>query len=235
MLRSAIAKTLRQKISTPPVQTSCSRFAYSSLTTKQYTQQNDFNSRSVSQTYWLIGAAATATLLLLGQNFVHAESERTVAGVKGGIERTFIAVKPDGTQRALVGEIIQRFERKGYKLVAIKAVVPARSLAEAHYEDLKTRPFFKGLVDYMTSGKAPVIAMVWEGKDVIRQGRRLIGATNPAQPGTIRGDFCISVGRNIIHGSDSFESASKEIALWFRPNEVFSWEFGNAEWVQAEN
>ncbi|KAJ1552804.1 hypothetical protein HK096_010365, partial [Nowakowskiella sp. JEL0078] len=107
------------------------------------------------------------------------QSGKFVAGTKGGVERTFIGVKPDGTQRALLGKILQRFERKGFKLVAIKAVVPSRTLVEAHYEDLKTRPFFKGLVDYMSSGKAPVIAMVWEGKDVIRQGRRIIGATNP--------------------------------------------------------
>ncbi|KAL2919016.1 nucleoside diphosphate kinase Ndk1 [Polyrhizophydium stewartii] len=162
---------------------------------------------------------------------------RAAAGVRGGVERTFIALKPDGTQRGLLGDVIKRFEQKGYKLVAIKAIVPSRALAEKHYEDLKTRPFFKGLVSYMTSGAAPVIAMVWEGKDVIRQGRRLIGATNPleAQPGTIRGDYCISVGRNIIHGSDSFESAEKEISLWFGKSEVYDWQYGNAEWLYADN
>ena len=160
------------------------------------------------------------------------------AGVEGSAtERTFIALKPDGTQRGLLGEVVNRFERKGYRLVAIKSIVPQRSLAEEHYADLSSRPFFKGLVDYMTSGKAPVIAMVWEGKDVIRQGRRLIGATNPldATPGTIRGDFCISVGRNIIHGSDSFESADKEIGLWFSSAELSVWQYGNAEWLYAEN
>ncbi|KAJ3277568.1 hypothetical protein HDU76_010311, partial [Blyttiomyces sp. JEL0837] len=136
-----------------------------------------------------------------------------------------------------VSEVIHRFERKGYKLVAIKAIVPPKALAEEHYADLKARPFYKGLVNYMTSGKAPVIAMVWEGKDVIRQGRRIIGATNPleAQPGTIRGDYTISVGRNAIHGSDSFESATIEIGLWFKPSEVYDWEFANAEWVSADN
>ncbi|KAJ3057750.1 hypothetical protein HDU99_007150, partial [Rhizoclosmatium hyalinum] len=157
---------------------------------------------------------------------------KTAAGTPGGIERTFIAVKPDGVQRGLVSEIIGRFERKGYKLVAIKSVVPSRPIAEAHYGDLRARPFFKGLVDYMTSGRAPVIAMVWEGPDVIRQGRRIIGATNPmdAQPGSIRGDFTITVGRNIIHGSDSFESATFEIGLWFDPEEVYNWRFTNEEW-----
>ncbi|KAI9205288.1 NDK-domain-containing protein [Polychytrium aggregatum] len=208
-----------------------------------------FQAASPSKLRWLAatvcvgGALAGAAALQVGpSNAIMADAPKaaptkTAAGVKGGIERTFIAVKPDGTQRGLVGDIISRFERKGYKLVAIKAIVPSAKLAEEHYEDLKSRPFFKGLVDYMTGGKAPVIAMVWEGKDVIRQGRRLIGATNPleAAPGTIRGDYCIMVGRNIIHGSDSFESATKEISLWFGKSEVYDWEFANAEWVTADN
>ncbi|KAJ3044335.1 Nucleoside diphosphate kinase A [Rhizophlyctis rosea] len=183
------------------------------------------------------GVLGATVLAVKSAQPAHAEGAKSIAGTPGGVERTFIAIKPDGTQRFLVGDVIQRFERKGYKLVAIKAIVPSRTLAEKHYEDLKGRPFFNGLVKYMTSGAAPVIAMVWEGKDVIRQGRRLIGATNPleAQPGTIRGDYCISVGRNIIHGSDSFESAEKEIGLWFGKSEVFDWEFGNAEWVTADN
>ncbi|KAJ3085582.1 hypothetical protein HK102_014027 [Quaeritorhiza haematococci] len=183
------------------------------------------------------GGAPAADSAKAVSNPILNEAGKTAAGVKGGIERTFIAVKPDGTQRGLVGEIISRFERKGYKLVAIKAIVPSRDLAEKHYEDLKGRPFFSGLVNYMTSGAAPVIAMVWEGKDVIRQGRRIIGATNPLEsaPGTIRADFCISVGRNIIHGSDSFESASKEIGLWFNSKEVYDWEYANAQWITADN
>jgi nucleoside-diphosphate kinase len=157
------------------------------------------------------------------------------AGIKGGIERTFIAIKPDGTQRSLVGTIIQRFEQKGYKLVGLKAIVPTKELANVHYADLKSKPFFNGLVNYMTCG-IPVIAMVWEGPDVIRQGRRLIGATNPldADPGSIRGTFCISVGRNIIHGSDSFESANIEIPLWFNKDELFDWELGNSEWIISQ-
>lgn len=159
------------------------------------------------------------------------------AGIKGGIERTFIAVKPDGTQRGLVHVVIERFERKGYKLVAMKTIVPSKELAGVHYADLKARPFFNGLVSYMTSGAAPVVAMCWEGPDVIRQGRRLIGATNPldAEPGTIRGDYCISVGRNIIHGSDSFESANIEIPLWFKKEELYDWQFGNVEWIISQN
>ncbi|KAI9096517.1 nucleoside diphosphate kinase [Phlyctochytrium arcticum] len=206
-------------------------------------------SRTISATAFASGLIGAGAILAYSQT-LHAEKKDSgakkptvarptfsPAGVKGGVERTFIAIKPDGTQRRLVSEIISRFERKGYKLVAIKATVPSKTLAEQHYADLSTRPFFDGLVNYMTSGAAPVIAMVWEGKDVIRQGRRLIGATNPldAEPGSIRGDYCISVGRNIIHGSDSFESSEKEIALWFGKSEVFNWQFTDAEWVTADN
>ncbi|PWN95626.1 putative nucleoside-diphosphate kinase [Tilletiopsis washingtonensis] len=130
-------------------------------------------------------------------------------------EQTFIMVKPDGVQRGLVGEIIARFEKRGYQLVAAKLVHASQEHLEKHYEDLKGKGFFAGLVKYMASG--PVMAMVWQGKDVVKQGRVLLGATNPLQsaPGTIRGDFAIDVGRNICHGSDAVDSAKKEIALWF--------------------
>jgi len=130
-------------------------------------------------------------------------------------ERTFIAVKPDGVQRGLVGEIIKRFEQRGYKMVAGKLMWASKELLEKHYEDLKELPFFPGLVTYMNSG--PVFAMVWEGKFVVKMGRKMLGATKPqeSEPGTIRGDFCIDVGRNICHGSDSVDSANKEIELWF--------------------
>ncbi|CAG8517475.1 10324_t:CDS:2 [Ambispora gerdemannii] len=172
-------------------------------------------------------------------NPLHAEETVSFAGRKGTeSERTFIMVKPDGVTRGLVGEIISRFEKRGYKLVAIKSLVPSRQLAEQHYGDLRTRPFFKGLVNYITSGKAPVVAMVWEGRDVIRQSRAMIGATNPleAVPGTIRHAFSISIGRNVIHGSDSFDSAEKEIGLWFgKPGDLVSWEPVNWNWIMAEN
>nr|AFU52974.1 nucleoside diphosphate kinase [Orseolia oryzae]AFU52975.1 nucleoside diphosphate kinase [Orseolia oryzae] len=150
----------------------------------------------------------------------------------GNQERTFIMVKPDGVQRGLVGEIIKRFEAKGFKLVALKFVWPTQELLEKHYADLSSRPFFPGLVKYMSSG--PVVPMVWEGLNVVKTGRQMLGATNPADslPGTIRGDLCIQVGRNIIHGSDAVESANKEIALWF-PNEkdLVSWTPANVNWV----
>ncbi|KAI1505636.1 nucleoside diphosphate kinase [Biscogniauxia marginata] len=146
-------------------------------------------------------------------------------------EQTFIAIKPDGVQRGLVGPIISRFESRGFKLVAIKLVTPGKAHLEQHYSDLKDKPFFPGLVEYMNSG--PIAAMVWEGRDAVKTGRTLLGATNPlaSAPGTIRGDFAIDVGRNVCHGSDSVENAKKEIALWFKEGEVVSWESAQAKWI----
>ncbi|KAJ2917601.1 hypothetical protein MD484_g2828, partial [Candolleomyces efflorescens] len=130
-------------------------------------------------------------------------------------ERTYIMIKPDGVQRGLVGKIITRFEERGYKLIAMKLVQSTEEHLEKHYADLKGKPFFPGLVKYMASG--PVVAMVWQGLDAVKTGRVMLGATNPlASPiGSIRGDYALAVGRNICHGSDSVESAEKEIALWF--------------------
>ncbi|XP_026461712.1 nucleoside diphosphate kinase [Ctenocephalides felis] len=146
-------------------------------------------------------------------------------------ERTFIMVKPDGVQRGLVGKIIKRFEAKGFKLVAMKFMWPSEELLKKHYADLSARPFFPGLVKYMSSG--PVVPMVWEGTNVVKTGRVMLGATNPADstPGTIRGDLCVEVGRNILHGSDGVESAKKEIALWFTEKEVISWTPAHESWV----
>lgn len=146
-------------------------------------------------------------------------------------ERTFIAIKPDGVQRRLVGDIIKRFELKGFKMVGMKFIKAPESLLKEHYADLKDRPFFPGLVSYMTSG--PVVAMVWEGFNVVKTGRVMLGETNPAdsKPGTIRGDFCIQVGRNIIHGSDSVESANTEINLWFKPEELCSYTSCSSSWL----
>jgi len=146
-------------------------------------------------------------------------------------EQTFIAIKPDGVQRGLVGDIISRFEKRGYKLVALKLVTPSKEHLEKHYEDLSEKPFFKGLVTYMLSG--PIAAMVWEGRDAVKTGRTLLGATNPlaSAPGTIRGDYAIDVGRNVCHGSDSVENAKKEIALWFAEGEVKSYKVANFDWI----
>ncbi|KAK9469222.1 nucleoside diphosphate kinase [Lipomyces arxii] len=146
-------------------------------------------------------------------------------------EQTFIAIKPDGVQRGLISPIISRFEQKGFKLVGIKLTQPSQSLLEEHYGDLKTKPFFPGLVKYMLSG--PVLAMVWEGKNVVKTGRVLLGATNPADavPGTIRGDYAIDVGRNVCHGSDSVDSAKKEIGLWFKKEEVVTYTPTIFKWI----
>ena len=147
------------------------------------------------------------------------------------MERSFIMIKPDGVQRGLVGNIISRFETKGFTLVGLKQMSVSRDLAEAHYAVHKERPFFKGLVDYIIS--APVVAMVWEGEGVIASARTLIGATNPleAAPGTIRGDLGLTIGRNIIHGSDAPETAKSEIELWFGDGGLCDWEPTIKQWL----
>ncbi|RKF64955.1 Nucleoside diphosphate kinase [Erysiphe neolycopersici] len=146
-------------------------------------------------------------------------------------EQTFIAIKPDGVQRGLIGPIISRFEGRGYKLAAIKLVTASKEHLEKHYEDLSTKPFFPGLIQYMGSG--PICAMIWEGRDAVKTGRALLGATNPlaSLPGTIRGDYAIDVGRNVCHGSDSVENAKKEIALWFNESEIQSWKSSQQDWI----
>ncbi|XP_023218885.1 nucleoside diphosphate kinase [Centruroides vittatus] len=150
-------------------------------------------------------------------------------------ERTFVMVKPDGVQRGLIGQIIQRFEQKGFKLVAMKFMQADDDLLRKHYSDLAGRPFFNGLVKYMQMG--PVVPMVWEGLNVVKTARDMIGATNPMEsnPGTIRGDLCIQVGRNIIHGSDSVPSAEKEISLWFTNKELNNWQPAIDNWIYEEN
>jgi len=145
-------------------------------------------------------------------------------------ERTYIMIKPDGVQRGLVGTIISRFENRGFKLIALKLVHATTEHLEKHYADLAGKPFFPGLIKYMASG--PVVAMVWEGLDAVKTGRVMLGATNPlaSAPGTIRGDFALAVGRNICHGSDSVDSAEKEIKLWF-PEGIVQHTLSLGEWV----
>ena len=147
------------------------------------------------------------------------------------MERTFLAIKPDGVQRKLVGEIIRRFETKGFTLVGLKFMSVSRELAETHYAVHRERPFFPGLVDFITSG--PVVAMVWEGEGVIASARKIIGATNPlnSEPGTLRGDFGVNVGRNLIHGSDAPETAQSEISLWFKAEELVNWQPTLMAWI----
>ncbi|MEM6838652.1 MAG: nucleoside-diphosphate kinase [Cyanobacteria bacterium P01_C01_bin.120] len=147
------------------------------------------------------------------------------------MERTFIMIKPDGVQRGLVGEVIGRFERKGFTLVGMKLMAVSPELAKQHYGEHEGKPFFTGLVDFITSG--PVVAMVWEGESVVSAARKMIGATKPIEsaPGTIRGDFGITVGRNLIHGSDAVETAQKEIALWFQGSELTDWTPVAKDWL----
>lgn len=147
------------------------------------------------------------------------------------MERTFVAVKPDGVQRGKIGSIISRFEEKGFKLLAMKFMYVTRELAKEHYAEHKNKPFFNDLVKFITSG--PVVAMVWEGKDIVNSVRKLMGKTNPqeAEPGTIRGDMAIDIGRNIIHGSDSTESAKREISIFFKDNEIINWDQDVYEWI----
>jgi len=147
------------------------------------------------------------------------------------MERTFIMVKPDGVQRNLVGEIVSRFEQKGFKLVGMKLVAVTPGLAAEHYAEHVGKPFYDGLVKYITS--SPVVAMVWEGKNVVAMARDMMGATNPANagPGTIRGTYGIEIGRNVIHGSDSPASAEREINIYFADRELVDYKKIDAAWL----
>ena len=147
------------------------------------------------------------------------------------MERTLILVKPDGVQRGLMGEVVRRFERRGLKLIGMKFIQMTEELAHRHYEVHKERPFFKDLVAYITSG--PVLAMVWEGNDAIAAARATIGSTKPveAAPGSIRGDFGMEIGRNLVHGSDSPENGAKEANLFFKPEELVSWNRSTESWI----
>jgi nucleoside-diphosphate kinase len=147
------------------------------------------------------------------------------------MEKTFLMVKPDGVQRNLVGEIVSRFEAKGYKLAGAKLMSVSQELAEQHYGEHKEKPFFGKLVDFITSG--PVFAMVWEGENVISTARNMMGKTKPseASPGTVRGDYGLTVGKNVIHGSDSLESAEREINLFFNQEEILSYEKQDSSWI----
>ena len=131
------------------------------------------------------------------------------------MERTFVAIKPDGVQRGLIGDVISRLERRGLKLVAVRLMQVDEELAGRHYAEHVDRPFFASLVSFITSG--PIVAMIWEANNAVALARQTMGATNPgeASPGTIRGDFGVDIGRNIVHGSDSPESAEREIGLFF--------------------
>ena len=147
------------------------------------------------------------------------------------MERTLIIVKPDAVQRGLIGHIIHRFERRGLRIIAMKLLHISKDLAQRHYAIHKGKPFYEPLVAYITSG--PVVAMILEGKDAIQIARRTMGATNPAEaaPGTIRADFGVEIGRNLVHGSDSPDTAAFEIAIFFDKAEIVLWKRELDRWI----
>jgi nucleoside-diphosphate kinase len=151
------------------------------------------------------------------------------------LERTLVLVKPDGVQRGLIGEVISRLERRGLRIVAAKFLSVSQELAETHYAIHKGKPFYEGLISYITS--APVMAMVWEGPNAIAAVRQTMGSTRPteAAPGSLRHDFALEVGRNLTHASDSPENGEKEVALWFLPSELVSWSRDTDRWIFESN
>lgn len=149
-------------------------------------------------------------------------------------ERTFSLIKPDGVQRGFIGDIVSRFERKGLKIVAMKMVVVSEDLAKSYYSEHIGKPFFEPLIGYITSG--PSVAMVLEGDQAVKVARQMMGATNPidADQGTIRGDFGLHVGRNMIHGSDSLTSAEREISQFFTEEEITNYTKVDEDWLYGE-
>jgi len=147
------------------------------------------------------------------------------------VERTLILIKPDGVQRGLIGEIISRLERRGLRIIGGKFMSVSNALAEEHYAIHKGKPFYEKLIKYITS--SPVLAMAWEGPNAIAAVRQTMGATNPteASPGSVRHDFGLEIGRNLTHASDSVENGEKEVALWFKADEIVSWSRAVDEWV----
>ena len=151
------------------------------------------------------------------------------------MEKTFVLVKPDGVQRGLIGLIIQRLESRGLKLVGAKFIQVSNELARKHYSIHQGKPFYEGLIKYITS--SPVMAMVWSGPEAVSAVRQTMGATDPikAAPGTIRHDFALTISRNLTHASDSAENAINEINLWFTKDEIVKWEANSFEWICGEN
>jgi nucleoside-diphosphate kinase len=147
------------------------------------------------------------------------------------VEKTLVLVKPDGVQRGLIGEVISRLERRGLRLIAARFVWVDQELAEKHYAIHKGKPFYEGLIQYITS--APVMAMVWEGPNAVAAVRQTMGATRPteAAPGTLRHDYALEVGRNLTHASDTPENGEMEVVLWFRPEELLSWGRSIDAWI----
>ncbi len=151
------------------------------------------------------------------------------------MERTLVLIKPDGVQRGLTGEIIKRLENRGLKIVASKFLLVSEELAKKHYAVHEGKPFYTGLIKYITS--SPLMAMVWEGPQAVAAVRQTMGSTRPteAAPGSIRHDFALEVGRNLTHASDSVENAQIEISIWFSPDELVSWDRATDCWIQGQN
>jgi len=147
------------------------------------------------------------------------------------VERTLVLVKPDGVQRALIGEVVSRLERRGLRLVAAKFMQVSRDLAETHYAIHKGKPFYDGLISYIIS--APVMAMVWEGPNAVVAVRQTMGSTRPteAAPGSLRHDFALEVGRNLTHASDTVDNGEMEVALWFKKEDLLNWKRAMDQWV----
>jgi nucleoside-diphosphate kinase len=147
------------------------------------------------------------------------------------MERTLVLVKPDGVQRGLIGEVVSRLERRGLRLVAAKFIQVSDELAETHYALHKGKPFYAGLIQYITS--APVMAMVWEGPNAVAAVRQTMGATRPTEavPGSLRHDFALEIGRNLTHASDTVENAEKEVVLWFKSGELVDWKRDTDRWI----
>src|SRR5574342_945351 len=147
------------------------------------------------------------------------------------MEKSLVLVKPDGVQRGLIGEVIARLERRGLRLVAAKFMQVSRELADTHYAIHQGKSFYEGLISYITS--APVMAMVWEGPNAVAAIRQTMGSTRPteAAPGSLRHDFALEVGRNLTHASDTIENGAAEVALWFRPEELVTWERSTDRWI----
>ncbi len=146
-------------------------------------------------------------------------------------ERTLILIKPDGVQRALIGRIVDRYEQRGLRIVAMKMIKADRALAEQHYDVHRERPFFPGLIEFITSG--PLVAMAVEGPNAVAVCREINGATRPSEaaPGSIRGDLALDTGHNLVHGSDSTDTAARELGLWFRPEELVDYDRDVDRWV----
>ncbi len=147
------------------------------------------------------------------------------------METTLLLVKPDGVQRGLVGTIISKIEQRGLNIVGMKMLSVSNELAEAHYAIHKDKPFYNGLISYITS--SPVVAIAWQGNKAVSVLRQVLGSTNPteANPGTIRGDYAIDIGRNLTHGSDSAENGKIEVNLWFTPEELIEWTRNDSKWI----